>query len=514
MLDDIRFTAYRAAIGASTVASFRSQQVPPLTPPTPGPMRVRPFAEAFPDMPIRGLYDPATFPPQDVGRLRRIDLSARALRVAQRLAPPSTPPVPADLDEFVAAVYPKAFRRVRPEPPTVPAGLLGRPGAPESDLPAALAVAGPFASYLRSAPEEGDGAYELDVSWLTGYPTLPGLVAPGGAAILRAGGDGLSTAEYRRESALPPASTWRSRPLRRDALLAGLNEDITTFRHNVGVHLAMMTPFAVASANRLAVDHPVRRLLHHCFLTVLIGNHELATMQLGGPHGFSARIFSHDHGTIARMATDYLTRFDFWDFDPDEQFRRRGTADTPFDYPYRDNVLELWAATHSYVDRYLQLYYGSDADVRGDAELSAWVDELDSLVPQGVSRSGVERGLTWLARLCATVIHVSTVEHDALNNVAWDYSTLSPLIPTVVPANGERMDQRRAFELIATLIVTWKPYSMLLTADVPSLAVDERGRNVMTEWIADLNAIQRRMESRGPDRRLVYPANLNVSVSN
>ncbi len=60
----------------------------------------------------------------------------------------------------------------------------------------------------------------------------------------------------------------------RAAYLAALNEDLTTFRHNVSVHLAMLTSFALASTNHLEAAHPVRRLLHHCFHTVLIGNVE------------------------------------------------------------------------------------------------------------------------------------------------------------------------------------------------------------------------------------------------
>ena len=43
------------------------------------------------------------------------------------------------------------------------------------------------------------------------------------------------------------------------------------------------------------------------------------------------------------------------------------------------------------------------------------------------------------------------------------------------------MDQRRAFDLIATIIGTWKPYNMLLTADIPKLALDPAAAAVMQE---------------------------------
>jgi hypothetical protein len=113
------------------------------------------------------------------------------------------------------------------------------------------------------------------------------------------------------------------------------------------------------------------------------------------------------------------------------------------------------------------------------------------------------------------LIHVSTVEHDVLNNVVWNYSTLGWMIPTVAPLSGEAMDQRRAFDLLATLIGTWKPYNMLLTSDVPALALDERAAAVMAEWIGRLGRIQSEMDAAAPcDLSLSYPANLNVSISN
>ena len=197
----------------------------------------------------------------------------------------------------------------------------------------------------------------------------------------------------------------------------------------------------------------MRRLLHHCFNTVLIGNVELASAQLSGPQGFAATIFSHEADELLRMVHDHLARFDFWDFEPDTQFERRGTTDTPFPYPYRDNVMRLWAPTCAYVEAYLRLYYAvRRRGCRGRRGSASWADELDRLLPNGI---GIPVGgitFEWLTRLCATLIHVSIVEHDILNNVIWNYSTFGWLIPTVVPLSGEPMDKRRAFDMVATLI--------------------------------------------------------------
>ena len=102
-------------------------------------------------------------------------------------------------------------------------------------------------------------------------------------------------------------------------------------------------------------------------------------------------------------------------------------------------------------DRYLALYYDGDTAVASDAKLVRWVDELNRLMSSGV---GDELTGDLLGRVCATLIHVSTVERDILNNVVWDYTTLGWVTPTVVPLTGEPMDQRRSFDLLATLIGT------------------------------------------------------------
>jgi len=514
MLNSLRFSAYRTAMSLFTLLSFRFQAVTPLGLPGDGAVGFRPFAEVFPDMQIPGLYQASDFPEDESSRLRRIALSARLIGVVGRIAPASTPPVPEGEQPFIATVYPRLMRMAWPSPPAVPARMRPSEGV-GPDLLAELAADGPFGSCLRVATsdEAAMGAqYVIDLDWMLGYRTFPGLLAPGGKAFLARDGDSLRTVGLSRAGDPLPLASWRGRQIERDALLAAMNEDLTTVRHNAFVHLATLTPFALATINQMRGDHPVRRLLHHCFHTVLIGNRELGELQLGGPRGFAATIFSHAHVEVARMIGDRLVGYDFWDFEPETQFARRGTTTTPFAYPYRDNVMELWSTTLAYVRRYLALYY-DDAAVGADLQVSAWLDELDRLLPNGL---GVRNQVTvdWIARVCATVIHVSTVEHDVLNNVTWNYSTLGWLVPTVAPVTGERMDQRRAFDLISTLVGTWKPYNMLLTADVPELALDPAARAVMQAWIDDLTRIQAAMGAKGHEPSLSYPSNLNVSISN
>ena len=501
-LDRARFWLYRNAVALSEWRQFAAARVIPLAAPTAGRVEYRAFAHVHPDMPIRGLYEATTFPAEDHAgpRLRRIRRSRRALELLTRLAPPRTPPVPRELGAFLAAVYPLGYRRAWPTAPAVPPELT-EPGA---DVLAELAVRAPFGSYLRRCAD-GSGTYEIDLRWMNGAPVRAGLAPPGGVARFAVRDGRLATVSVHQDG-VPDH-------LAREALLAGLNEDLTTFRHNLSTHLTTLTTFALATANELGPRHPVRRLLHHCFHTVLIGNHEVAEFQVGRPRGFSSTIFSHDAPALVALADEHVARYDLWDFEPDTQFARRGTTETPFAYPYRDNVLRLWAATTAYVQDYLRLYYPGDAAVAADAPLRGWVAELDRIVPNGVTRPDAPLSAAWLARLCATVVHVSTVEHDVLNNIVWNYSTLGWIVPTVAPLSGAGMDRRRAFDLIATLIGTWKPYNMLLTADIPTLAPDPAAAAVMQRWIDDLGRIQQDT-SDAADLSASRPRNLNVSISN
>jgi arachidonate 15-lipoxygenase len=501
MLARPRFWLYRNIVALFTLLGFRAQKVIPLVEPVDGPVQFRPYAEVHPRMPVKGLYLATTFPASDQApsRLERIHEQTKLLAVVKRIAPAQTPPVPRDEATFLAAVYPRLLRKAWPAAPTVPGPLAGA-----DDLVAELAVRGPFASFLRKS---GEDRYEFGDDWISGYEVAPGLARPGGTATLVVRDGRLLTERIGLEGTTPEHA--------QAALLAGLNERLTTFRHNVDVHLTMLTSFALATTNHLDARHPVRRLVHHCFNTVLIGNVELSSAQLCGPKGFLATIFSHPADVLLRMVDDHVGRFDFWDYEPPTQFERRGTAETPFAYPYRDNVMAFWAETRDYVDRYLGLYYDGDDAVAADAQVAAWTAELDRLMPNGVGVPAGAVTLDWLARLCATLIHVSTVEHDILNNVVWDYTTLGWLTPTVVPLSGEPMDQRRAFDLIATLVGTWKRYNMLLTSDVPKLALDDQAAAVMRGWIERLDRLQDAMAARqGRDPSLSYPANLNISISN
>lgn len=296
MLNRSQFWFYRNLVALLEWRAFTTAQVIPLAPPVDGPVRFRPFSDGHPDLPVHGRHEAVTYPAEDRAepRLRGIRSGKRVLTLLSWIAPRHTPPVSRDLRGFLAVAYPFGLRRAWPTPPQVPPEL----ASPAADVLAELAIRAPIGSYLRRRAGSGSDevAYELDLRWMTRYQARESLARPGGRALLAVRDGCLATAAIDHADVAPE--------LARAALLAGLNEDLTTFRHNVSVHLGMLTSFALATTNELGARHPVRRLLHHCFHTVLIGNREVAEFQLAGARGFSTTIFSHDAAELTRMADD------------------------------------------------------------------------------------------------------------------------------------------------------------------------------------------------------------------
>ena len=379
-----------------------------------------------------------------------------------RLAPRHTPPVPADEARFVARRVPPArsARRGRRRPP-FPLNWL-----PTDDLIAELAVRGPFASYLRRRRRR-----RLRRRRRAGSPATTSLPAWRGSAA-RPRLQGSATAASWTETVEERRGRVPTR--RRSELLAGTQRgrsrpSVTTCRCTS--RCSRRSPSA--TTNDLAPERPVRRLLHHCFNTVLIGNFEQASAQLSGHRGFGAKIFSH-HGRrvgahdrrspAALRLLGLRARHPV----PEPRVRRRRrsptrTATTCCNCGRRRTTTS--SATSGSTTT-------TTTSEEPTLELAAWTANSIGSCPTGIGVPDSGPTLKWLGRLCATVIHVSTVEHDLREQRGVELG--DPVAGSSPPSCRRRvhlMDQRRALELIATYIATWKPYNMLLTADVPALTL-------------------------------------------
>jgi hypothetical protein len=519
MLAGLRFRLYRWLLGSVTARGFRRQRVLPLELPAADHVEVEPLGPELPR-----LFGARNFPSTEHAgeRMRGIRLRTLLLPLVQRVPAATTAPVATDHAGLLEQIYPKRYRRIWAQPPAVP------PELEADDVLAALAVGGPFAMYLQRGSamrdegvqpaSHGADEFVIDMGFFDAYAPKPGLIAPGGRAVFEVVDGHLRTSGILHEGRLHAPGD-ESFDRARKALLCALNTHLTTLVHNVTIHLAYITPMAVSATNELAPEHPIRRLLHPAFQTALIGNHEVAAFQIVGARSFATTLFSHDHQTVVQLIDDHLASFRIADLDPEHAFGRRGLSGVPIALPFWDDSLALWRINHDYVDRYVAKYYGDEEAVAADPQLRAWLAELDRLLPSGLHDDhgylpvGEPLTRARLTRICATLLHTSSATHDVVNNAVWDYSTLSYAVPTVVPESLEPQDVRLSFDLLNTIIGTWKPYNMLIDG-VSMLALDDEGRTIMDDYVDALRERQRVMdaEPRRPGR--TYPDALNPSVSN
>lgn len=519
MLARLRFRLYRWLVGKSTAKGFDDHEVWPLELPSDDHLDVEPLAAELPR-----LFGTDTFPTTEhaTSRARGVRLRERLLRLVSRIPAQKTAPIPTDLPGLLDEIYPDRYRTIWAQPPIVP------PELDADDILAALAVGGPFAMYLQNASTldraDRDTAgvrpddFVIDMRRFDRYEPKAGLLALGGLAIFGVEGDHLRTRGILYEDRLhEPGDDGFERAQR--VLLCALNTHLTTLVHNVTCHLAYVTPMAVASTNELPTDHPIRRLLHPAFHTALVGNYELAKLQIVGPRGFATTLFSHEYPTLVHIINDHLERFRPADLDPELAVERRGLDGATIALPFWDDQLALWRITRNYVDAYVGHYYEDDAAVADDPDLQQWLEALDRLFPSGLYddhgylTAGAPLSRAVLARVCATVLHTSSTTHDVVNNAVWDYSTLNHVIPTVVPESLEPQDVRLSFDLMNTIIGTWKPYNML-TDGVSVLALDEDGRRIMDDYVKALVDRQEVMDTEPHRAGRTYPNELNPSVSN
>lgn len=523
MFARILFSVYKLLFSFSLYRSFKSHEVYPLEPPDDERIDIIPFSQAHPLVKVEGLYSTRNFPAQDhpEERLAIVAANQKSVRLAGLLMRPGLPPVPRDDDAYIKAIYPYFLQKAWPHPPTLPADVRD-----EEDLTGALALKGPLADNVRKiAPREIDrlskagaspadaSCFVIDTEELSAYAVKPGLLPLGSLAVLQyerdAGRMRTRCIYYRGKAVMPGSPEWNAA---QKVTLCSMLTRQNIIRHNLYLHLLLSTDFTAISINRLGTGHPIRRLLHVCCKTVLVGNEELAQMHVRNEEGFFTRLFSFSHPVLVQYIGDSLKAFDLRRLDPAFDRDARQMSDPEIRYPTMDNLLPLWNSIQRFVERYVDCYYPDDAAALNDGELQGWFAELNEKIPNGVERYASRADREGVRKLCALFFFASTVDHDLQNNVLWNYAPLSHHIPTIVPADGSLPPVDVALQFLATIMVTWKPFNMLLD-DFSSLAPDATGAAIIRDFLEDLRALQQQIDGQAYDPSLVQPRNLNYSVS-
>jgi arachidonate 15-lipoxygenase len=289
----------------------------------------------------------------------------------------------------------------------------------------------------------------------------------------------------------------------------------------------VMESVILAARRQLASAHPLLVLLSPHFQNTLITN-DIAMTNLIGAGGYMERLQSPTLDASLALATRAIRDFRLTESAPREDAVARGVDDlaTLGDYPARDDAYLVWDATLPFVDAYVRLYYPTDADVSGDVELAAWVDEMGA--DDGGRLTGLERPRTVaaLVDLIARIVFRCTAHHASINYPSFDFFSYAPNMQTAAFGPGPTGGAGDTDAALAAMIPPYaQAYQAFYLFEEITLQLnrigeypkrhfdDDRVAPVLDAYRTRLDAVERAIDDRNASRRLAYPYQLPSRIS-
>jgi arachidonate 15-lipoxygenase len=234
--------------------------------------------------------------------------------------------------------------------------------------------------------------------------------------------------------------------------------------HEMNTHLCrthfVMAPFAIATARKLAENHPLSILLKPHFLFMLTNNH-LGQQGLINPGGPVDRLLAGNLAESMELVKDAYEGWNIKEFALPKEIANRGMNEIPH-YPYRDDGMLVWEAIHTFVSDYLNHFYPTTIEITSDTELQAWAAELANQTTGGRVKGMPERitNVAELIEIITTVIFTCGPQHSAVNFAQYEYMTFVPNMPLAayqdVPAENPRMADPMTDKKILDLLPPYK----------------------------------------------------------
>jgi arachidonate 15-lipoxygenase len=285
-------------------------------------------------------------------------------------------------------------------------------------------------------------------------------------------------------------------------------------------HLGMCHVFANAvllcTARTLAPNHPLRALLWPHFEMTLAANESMKTMVIG-QDGFVDQLQGPTLAAGIELARAACADRSVKDNDLPRDLELRGMTDPALAYPYRDDGLPVHAAIGRWVQGYLELYYRSDAELRGDAELAAWYAALGSKDGGGLSGLHAIDTREGLASLITAIIYRITAYHAVINYGGYDFFAWPGTLPTArwspAPTAGTKLDEQAL--LAALPPVGLADYTLELMLPQRQLKVNHLGKYppfadprvapLVAQLGRELDAAESAISARDATRKWSFP---------
>jgi arachidonate 15-lipoxygenase len=437
-----------------------------------------PLSRSAPTIPIDNIRVADKVPADEVSRLNK---TVYKIQVGlYKRYPPMQSGLPPIADDPVAALeeaYTKAHRKLLP-PPVLPDVY-----APDEPELGDLAVASPYAVYL----ERRDGALVWDLADLDRYEVHPGVYPVGTKVTFEQDNRRLKARRIDCElgSVTPEDRNWTTG---KNIAMSAISGHLAMIRHFNWVHLAAGGPFAIATRNELPNNHPIKRgLWAHLFGTQY--SNDLVTEGQMAPGGDFDTTFVFTHKGMCDLFRDAYDQYRISVIDPYLDWQARGLEGLEIDTPVQDNWCELFDVMHAHAVRYVDQYYDSDGAVRGDERLTAWVNQLDELTPNGVTAiCGTTLGRRGLARLMASYIYMASVQHEALGTFMWNYQMWVHRHPIRVYRDGSR-EPLDVYQRLVNANFNLNVKRAQLLNDYSYLALDERGKRLLHQFTQELKQL-------------------------
>ena len=431
-----------------------------------------------------GLFMERVLPPMQTG-LREID---------------------ADIDKALnyalTSGYRKAFRG--PILPPIYDGV-GKPELKD------LAVQSPYAVFLERGP---DGVLQWDFRALSEFEHQEGLRTLGLRVVFS------ESIDTRRLTAVRIDSDefgvvdrgdpdWEAA---KTLAVCAATTHMSLTRHFNYVHLVSGDHWETATRNHLPADHPLYRLVWPHIFNSLYTNYAITPVQLL-PNGDFVNMFSFTHAGLMKYYDAMYERYDIAMTDPDADWERRGLTDAKFDSPSHENLRELFTVMHHHASRYIDAYYGSDEELQNDADVAAWIEGLDTLIPNGLN-GALDGGVTraGLARVIAAYIYEGNTIHDMAGTTLWDYQLWVDRNPTRVYRDGRRMPVDVLQRIINNNFALQIKRAPML-ANYGQVALDDKGAALFTRFYEDCKALQERYDQTEAGPWRMEPRNLEISMN-